>query len=109
MTLDIFFDRYALTLHAFVVAFALLVYVGVARALPQRRDPSAAVAWVVSLALLPYLVLPLYFMFGSRKLLMRESETPPAPPLHRVAHRRPPRKSAERNRPAICPASHWHR
>ena len=53
MTLDIVFERYLLTLHAIVVAFGLIVYVGVARALPQRRDPSAAIAWVVALALLP--------------------------------------------------------
>ena len=53
MTLDIFFARYLLTLHAVVVALGLMVYVAVARSLPQRRDPSAAIAWVVALALLP--------------------------------------------------------
>ena len=79
MTLDIFFDRYALTLHGIVVAIGLIVYVGVSRALPQRRDPSAAIAWVVMLALLPYLALPLYFMFGSRKLQMREFDVLPPP------------------------------
>ena len=73
MTLDIFFERYLLTLHAIVVALGLIVYVGVARALPQRRDPSAAIAWVVALALLPYVALPLYLMFGSRKLRMRDA------------------------------------
>ena len=31
--------------------------------------PSAAIAWVVALALLPYVAIPLYLMFGSRKLL----------------------------------------
>ena len=83
MTLDIFFDRYLLTLHGIVVALGLVVYVGIARALPQRRDPSAAVAWVVALALLPYVALPLYFMFGSRKLRMRDAPVallPPVPP-----------------------------
>ena len=83
MTLDIFFDRYLLTLHGIVVALGLVVYVGVARALPQRRDPSAAVAWVVGLSLLPYVALPLYLMFGSRKLRMRDAPTallPPVPP-----------------------------
>jgi len=79
MTLDIFFDRYLLTLHAIVVAFGLIVYVGVARALPQRRDPSAAIAWVVALALLPYVAIPLYLMFGSRKLLMRDAPALPPP------------------------------
>jgi cardiolipin synthase len=38
------------------------------RALYQRRHPSAAIAWVVMLTLLPYVALPLYFMFGSRKV-----------------------------------------
>ena len=76
MTLDIFFDRYLVTIHAIVVAFGLVLYVAAARALPQRRDPSAAIAWVVALTLLPYVALPLYFMFGSRKLRMRD-----APPL----------------------------
>ncbi|MCE9659655.1 MAG: PLDc N-terminal domain-containing protein [Burkholderiales bacterium] len=72
MTLDIFFDRYLMTVHGIVVAFGLILYVAAARALPQRRDPSAAVAWVVALTLLPYVALPLYFMFGSRKLRMRD-------------------------------------
>src|SRR5947199_3706321 len=82
MTLDIFFERYLLTLHAIVVAFGLIVYVGVARALPQRRDPSAAIAWVVALALLPYVAVPLYLMFGSRKLRMRDAPAalPPIAP-----------------------------
>jgi cardiolipin synthase len=80
MTLDIFFDRYLLTVHGIVVAIGLIVYVGVARALPQRRDPPAAIAWVVALALLPYVALPLYLMFGSRKLRMRDAPPPPALP-----------------------------
>ena len=42
MTLDIFFDRYLITVHAIVVALGLVLYVAAARALPQRRDPSAA-------------------------------------------------------------------
>ena len=63
-----FFARNWLTLHGIVVFFGLLVYVMASRALYQRRHPSAAIAWVVMLTLLPYVALPLYFMFGSRKL-----------------------------------------
>jgi len=81
VTLDIFFERYLLTLHAIVVALGLIVYVGVARSLPQRRDPSAAIAWVVALALLPYVAIPLYLMFGSRKLRMRDTPALPLPPV----------------------------
>jgi cardiolipin synthase len=63
-----FLERNWLTLHGVIVVFGLVVYVMASRALYQRRHPSAAIAWVVMLALLPYVALPLYFMFGSRKL-----------------------------------------
>src|SRR3982750_4596218 len=79
MTLDIFFERYLLTLHAIVVALGLMVYVAVARSLPQRRDPPAAIAWVVAVAVLPYVAIPLYLLFGSRKLRMRDA--PLLPPI----------------------------
>jgi cardiolipin synthase len=76
-----FIVRHALTLHGVVVAVGLVVYVGASRALPQRRDPSAAIAWVVALALLPYVAIPLYLMFGSRKLRMRDDPAPTPPPV----------------------------
>jgi cardiolipin synthase A/B len=76
-----FIERHALTLHGMVVAFGLIVYVGASRALPQRRDPSAAIAWVVALALLPYVAIPVFLMFGSRKLRMRDEPQPATPPL----------------------------
>ena len=85
MTLDIFLSRYLLTVHALVVALGLIVYVGVARALPQRRDPPAAIAWVVALALLPYVAIPLYLMFGSRKLRMRDAPLPALPLVETAA------------------------
>ena len=68
MTLVEFLSRHLLTLHGVFVAFGLIVYVAVARSLPQRRDPSAAVAWVVALVLVPYVAVPFYLLFGSRKL-----------------------------------------
>ncbi|MEP6588302.1 MAG: PLDc N-terminal domain-containing protein [Polaromonas sp.] len=59
------------------------VYVIASHARRQRRHPSAAIAWVVSLALIPYLTLPLYLLFGSRKVT-RGSSTRATPelPLH---------------------------
>jgi cardiolipin synthase len=59
--------------HFLLVACALLVYVINARARRERRAPTAAIAWVMGLVLLPYLMLPLYLAFGQRKL------TTPAP------------------------------
>jgi cardiolipin synthase A/B len=65
-----------LTVHVVVVALGLGVYVMASRALYQRRHPSAAIAWVVMLTLLPYVALPLYFMFGSRKVSGRQRLLP---------------------------------
>jgi cardiolipin synthase len=67
-----FIERNWLTLHGLVVAFGLVVYVMASRALYQRHHPSAAIAWVVMLTLVPYVALPLYFMFGSRKVPARQ-------------------------------------
>lgn len=58
-----------MTLHGLVVMVGLAVYVSSSHTLHLRRHPSAAIAWVVSLMLLPYVVLPLYLMFGSRKVV----------------------------------------
>ena len=63
-----FFGSGWLTLHGLVAASGLGVYVIASHARRQRRHPSAAIAWVVSLALMPYLALPLYLLFGSRKV-----------------------------------------
>lgn len=54
--------------HFLVSAIALLVYILTSRARDQRRAPTAAIAWVLGLALVPYLMLPLYLLFGQRKL-----------------------------------------
>jgi cardiolipin synthase len=54
--------------HLLVVTFALLVYVLTSRAKREQRAPSTAIAWVMGLALLPYLILPMYLLFGQRKL-----------------------------------------
>ena len=67
MLLDFLSSR-ELSLHGFMAMFGLTVYVIASHTLRQRRHPSAAIAWVVSLALMPYLALPLYLLFGSRKV-----------------------------------------
>jgi cardiolipin synthase A/B len=54
--------------HFLVSAIALLVYILTSRAGDQRRAPTSAIAWVLGLALVPYLMLPLYLLFGQRKL-----------------------------------------
>lgn len=67
-------------------AIAVLIYVTSTRARRERRAPSAAIAWVMGLALLPYLLLPLYFLFGHRKLRMAPPSRGPLPPPDSGAH-----------------------
>lgn len=71
--------------HLLVVTFALLVYVLTTRARREQRAPTTAIAWVMGLALLPYVILPMYLLFGQRK-------------LRPVGRPRPPR---------AAPAGHW--
>jgi cardiolipin synthase len=60
-------DHY-LTIHSLVVAIGLLTYVVTAHLLEQRRHPTAAIAWVLFIMLLPYAALPIFLIFGSRKV-----------------------------------------
>lgn len=62
------FAHYWVTRHGLVVFLGLAIYAIASHTLRQRRHPSAAIAWIISLILLPYLALPLFLMFGNRKL-----------------------------------------
>jgi cardiolipin synthase len=56
-----------LTLHGLVTLAAVLLYVATAHVLQQRRHPAAAIAWMLFIVLLPYVALPAFLSFGSRK------------------------------------------
>lgn len=51
-----------ITLHSLIVLVGLIIYVITSHTLRLRRNPSAAIAWVVALVLMPYVALPLYVM-----------------------------------------------
>jgi cardiolipin synthase len=57
-----------LSLHGLITILALLLYTITSHVMRQRRHPSAAIAWILFMLLLPYVALPTYLMFGSRKL-----------------------------------------
>ncbi len=57
-----------ISIHGLVTALALGIYIAASHSLRQRRHPSAAIAWFLSLALMPYLALPLYLLLGNRKV-----------------------------------------
>lgn len=58
-----------ISLHGIAVVAGLMTYVLVSHTMRQRRQPAAAIAWVITLALVPYVGLPLYLIFGTRKLV----------------------------------------
>src|SRR3954454_9149015 len=74
---------YWLTVHGLVTLLAVLIYVVTAHVLQQRRHPTAAIAWVLFILLLPYAALPAFLTFGSRKQARPRGQplrlAPPAP------------------------------
>jgi cardiolipin synthase len=62
-----------ITVHSLIIAISVLTYVLTTRAERNRRPPSIAIAWVLGMIALPYAVLPMYLMFGRRKLPRRIS------------------------------------
>ncbi|WP_296446149.1 phospholipase D-like domain-containing protein [Rhodoferax sp. UBA5149] len=73
------------TWHGLVVLLGLAIYAIASHTLRQRRHPSAAIAWVVSLVLLPYVALPLYLIFGSRKIVSARRALNPQPSTGRAS------------------------
>jgi cardiolipin synthase len=62
-----------ITVHSLAIVLSVLTYVLTTRAVRERRPPSIAIAWVLGMIALPYLVLPMYLMFGRRKMPRKES------------------------------------
>ena len=65
--------------HGAFVAAGLLTYLVVTRVRRQRRHPYAALAWVLGIAAFPYLGLPLFLVFGTRKVVRPATPRQPAP------------------------------
>ena len=64
-----FLQQHWAILDLILVICGLIIYVVASHTLNQRRHPSAAIAWVLGIVLLPYLIIPLYLAFGSRKVV----------------------------------------
>ncbi|WP_313297646.1 phospholipase D-like domain-containing protein [Diaphorobacter sp.] len=54
--------------HTIFVVVGLLIYVMATRIGHQHRPPASAMGWVISIVAFPYVAVPLFLMFGSRKL-----------------------------------------
>ncbi len=62
-----------ITGHSLAIVVSVLTYVLTTRAERERRPPAIAIAWVLGMIALPYLVLPMYVLFGRRKLPRKPS------------------------------------
>ena len=75
--------------HSAFVAAGLLTYLVVTRIRRQRRPAYAALSWVLGIAAFPYLGLPLFLLFGTRKLIRPATRRQPLP-IGRAADGAPP-------------------
>src|SRR6516165_11137141 len=57
-----------------LMPFALLVVAGILR---QRRSPPSSLAWLLTILLLPLIGIPLFWLFGSRKIKRIAKAKPP--------------------------------
>ena len=57
-----------ITIHSLFIVISVLTYVLTTRVEHERRPPSIAIAWVLGMIAVPYLALPMYVLFGRRKL-----------------------------------------
>lgn len=57
-----------ITIHGLIATAGLFIYLTTSHTLHLRRHPSAAITWVVALMLMPYVALPLFLVFGIRKV-----------------------------------------
>jgi len=77
--LNQFFALNWVTLHGLAVMLGLAIYAINSHTFKQRRHPSAAIAWVIALVLMPHITLPLYLIFGSRKIVVASRRSVIAP------------------------------
>jgi len=59
---------YFLLIHLSAIIADILVLGALGHMVYQRREPTSMIAWLLAIILLPYIAVPLYFIFRSRKL-----------------------------------------
>lgn len=63
---------YFILVQTSAIVSGMLVLGSLGHMVYQRREPPSMIAWLLAIILLPYLAVPLYFIFRSRKLKRRE-------------------------------------
>jgi cardiolipin synthase len=59
---------YIIIIHVSAIIADILVLSALGHMVYQRREPTSLIAWLLAIILLPYIAVPLYFIFRSRKL-----------------------------------------
>lgn len=59
---------YFLLIHISAILADILVLGALGHMVYQRREPTSMIAWLLAIILIPYIAVPLYFIFRSRKL-----------------------------------------
>lgn len=62
------FSQHGWVAEGFSIASFLLAVLLIARLMSEKRAPANTFAWLLVIALIPYLGVPLYLLFGGRKL-----------------------------------------
>ena len=55
----------------FILALALLTHI-----IRERRSPTSTLAWLMAIIFIPYLGVPLYLIFGGRKMISKAEKKP---------------------------------
>ena len=58
---------YIIIIHVSAIIADILVLSALGHMVYQRREPTSLIAWLLAIILLPYIAVPLYFVFRSRK------------------------------------------
>jgi cardiolipin synthase len=65
----------------FILALVLLSHI-----LKQRRSPTSTIAWLMAVIFIPYIGVPLYILFGGRKMARQTASKRMLPPAAPVRH-----------------------
>lgn len=67
--------------HLLTVAGFLLAFFAIARLMSDRKQPGNTFAWLLAIAFIPYVGVPLYLMFGGRKVRKLAARKAPLRPV----------------------------
>jgi cardiolipin synthase A/B len=61
--------------HLFIIICEIFFVLAVIHMINQKRSPTSMMAWLISMLLIPYIAVPFYFIFGSRKIKTKYSKS----------------------------------